>query len=214
MQTVAIPESFPALHFVFGGPNELTEEAYIAFCEANPDLRVERNPKGEIVIMPPAGMESDYRNSEVIVELGRWSRENGRGKAFGPSAQFLLPDGSALSPDAAWVSNEVLAQFSAKQRKGFVHLVPEFIVEVMSPGDRLRDAQQKMQQWIANGVQLAWLIDGDARTIHIYRYSETRSSERDDAPLVEVRTNILEIAGEGPVAGFMLPLETIWQGLS
>jgi Uma2 family endonuclease len=150
-------------------------------------------------------MESDYRNLKLAAKLDAWSEVDGGGKSFGPSAQFLLPDGAALSPDAAWVSNAALARFSAKQRKGFVHLVPEFIVEVMSPSDRLREAQEKMRQWVANGVQLGWLIDGDARTIYVYRPGEAEP---------EVLVGVGEIAGEGPVAGFVLPLEAIWKGLS
>jgi Uma2 family endonuclease len=116
--------------------------------------------------------------------------------------QFLLPDGSGLSPDAAWVSNEAWAALTRKQRRQFPPVCPEFVVEVMSASDRLRAAKAKMERWIANGVQLGWLIDGDAKTVYIYRPGRT----------AEKRRGILELAGEGPVEGFVLDLGPIWAG--
>jgi hypothetical protein len=60
-----------------------------------------------------------------------------------------------------------------------------------------------MELWIANGIELGWLIDGDARTVYIY--SKARS--------VRVRRNASSVAGEGPVTGFALDLRRIWAGL-
>jgi Uma2 family endonuclease len=178
-------------------------EAYLAFCRANPDLRVERTAEGEIVLMAPAGAESSYRSLDVASQLRAWARSDRRGRAFDSSIEFILPDGSALCPDAAWVSDESLSRLTPRQRKEFLHLAPAFIVEVMSPSDRLKSAKAKMEQWISNGVQLAWLIDGDAKTVHIYRQGF--------AP--KTRKNILELAGDGPIDGFVLDLKDIWKGL-
>ena len=182
---------------------KFTDEEYWAYCEANPDLRVERTAEGEIVFMPPAGGESDYRSAKVITYLTLWAERNDQGQAFGSSVQFILPDGSGLSPDAAWVSNESLAKLTKAQRKKFLRLVPEFVVEVLSPSDDLKEAKTKMERWILNGVKLAWLIDGDARTVYVYRKGHPAKTRR----------NIVEIAGEGPGAGFVLDLKRIWAGL-
>lgn len=201
MQTVAL--ELPA-RIVFEREKDTSLEAYLAFCRANPDVRVERTAEGDIVLVPPAGFESSFRNSDVTAQLTLWARKDGRGVASDSSAQFLLPDGSALSPDAAWVSKDSLKRLSREQRKEFLALSPEFVVEVLSPSDRLKDAKRKMERWIANGVQLAWLIDGDARTVHIYRKGQ--------AP--RTRRGIQQIAGEGPMEGFVLDLRAIWKGLS
>ena len=139
----------------------------------------------------------------VAAQLFNWAERDGHGKPFDSSAQFMLPDGSALSPDAAWVSNEALRRLSRQQRKEFLPLCPEFVVEVMSPSDRLKQAKEKMEQWISNGVQLAWLIDGDSETVYVYRKNRP----------IKTRRGILELAGEGPVAGFVLQLKSIWAGL-
>jgi Uma2 family endonuclease len=118
--------------------------------------------------------------------------------------RVFLPTGAAYSPDAAWVSNERLAQLTKEQKRKFLRLCPEFVVEVMSPSDRLKTAQAKMDDWMANGVQLTWLIDGDNETVYIHRSGEST---------VETRTGLSKLAGEGPLAGSELDLSEIWAGL-
>lgn len=179
-----------------------SDREYLAFCRANPELNVERTSEGEIVIVPPASPESSYREVNVGRYLVEWAEEDGRGKAFGSSVQFFLPDGSARSPDAAWVSNATLAKLNRAEKRSFPHLIPEFVVEVRSPSDRLNKVKAKMEKWMANGVKLGWLIDADHETVYIYRNGE-----------IEERRNIQKLAGEGPVKGFVLNLRSIWQGL-
>jgi Uma2 family endonuclease len=186
-----------------GNRRKFSDKAYLEFCETNPDLRVERTADGEIVMVPPAGGESSFRSLGAAMQLGVWAQKNGRGKAFDSSAQFMLPDGSSLSPDTAWVSIESLNRLSKDDRKVFLRLCPEFVIEVLSPSDRLQKAKAKMEQWIANGAQLGWLIDGDRQTVHIYQPNQP----------VETRKGILKLAGKGPVKGFVLQLRTIWDGL-
>jgi Uma2 family endonuclease len=171
--------------------------------QANPELNVERTAEGEIEILAAAGLESSYREVNVGRHLSEWSERDGRGQTFSPSVQFMLPDGSARSPDAAWVSNAALAKLSRAERQSFPHVVPEFFVEVRSPSDRLSKVKAKMERWIANGVKLGWLIDADHETVYIYRRGEP----------VEERRGIQKLAGEGPAKGFVLNLRPIWQGL-
>jgi len=203
MQVVALPKLIPVTLSDYGG-EKFSDAEYLAFCRANPNLRLERTAEGEILIVPPAGSESSYRNSKLTAQLDRWSEEDGRGKAFDSSGQFFLADGSALSPDAAWVSNVCLRSVPREKRKEFLHLCPEFVVEVKSPSDRLKQAKAKMEQWIANGAQLAWFIDGDAETVYVYRRGEP----------VKIHRGINKLAGEGPVEGFVLQLAAIWKGLA
>ena len=200
---VAIPKDATSVKLSYDAGAEPSDQAYLAFCRANPDLRVERNAKGEILIVPPAGSESSYRSLKVAAQLDMWAEQDGRGTAFESSAQFMLPDGSALSPDAAWVSNVSLRRLSRQKRKEFLPLCPEFVVEVLSPSDRLKDAKAKMEQWIANGAHLAWLIDGDAEALYVYRKNHA----------MKVHRGVAELAGQGPVEGFVLKLGAIWKGL-
>lgn len=200
LQMVALD---PPFRIVLERAKHHSLDAYFAFCRDNPNLRVERTAEGDIVPMPPAGYESSFRNADVTGQLLDWARNDGRGSVSDSSAQFVLPDGSALSPDAAWVSHKALAKLSAGQRRGFPRLAPEFVVEILSPSDRLKPAREKMEQWIANGVQLGWLIDGDAQVVYVYRKCHP----------VRIKRGVQQIAGEGPVEGFVLQLKSIWKGL-
>jgi len=204
MQVILPDQALPAKLIVNPKLRIDDDDEYFAFCMANPDVRFERTAQGEIVIVPPAGYESDYRTGDAFAQLREWAVRTGRGRASGPSVEFILPTRAALSPDAAWVSNGRLAKLSKEQLRKFPHLVPEFIIEVMSPSDRLKPAKEKMQEWIRGGVELAWLIDGDRRTVYIYRQGR---------PEPEKRTGINKLAGEGPVAGFKLDLTDIWAGV-
>ncbi|MBV8841479.1 MAG: Uma2 family endonuclease [Bryobacterales bacterium] len=202
-QVVTFPESISGSAIWDPGPEKLSDDEYWAFCEANRDLHIERTAKGEIVIIPPAGGEWGYRGAEIIGELRNWARRDGRGRTFDSSVQFFLPDGSGLSPDAAWVSNESLQRLTKQERTKYLRLTPEFVIEVLSSTDSLKQAKAKMDQWIANGVELGWLIDGDAETVYVYRKGHRSIA----------RQHIQEVAGEGPVAGFVLDLHPIWAGL-
>ena len=178
----------------------LTQDEYYEFCASNPDLRAELTAEGEIVIMPPTGGETSLRNNELARQLGNWARRDGRGRAFDSNIEYLLPDGSALSPDASWVDRQRLAPLTREQKRKFPPLAPDFVVELTSPSDRLPRVRKKMESWIANGVKLAWLIDADRRTAYIYR--PRREPEKLNAPP--------KLKGEGPVAGFVLDLAEIW----
>ncbi len=200
---LALPELGTPTTIAFDRRSRLSDAAYVDFCFANPDLRFERTGQGEIVVVPPAGMESDCHGVDIGIDLGIWARQDGRGRVFGSSVQFFLPDGSALSPDCGWISWARIASVDPTELKSFPHLVPEFIVEVMSPSDWLATAKRKMAVWMANGVELGWLVDGRHRRVHIYRQgAETRTHD-----------NAARLEGEGPIAGFRLDLSGIWAGL-
>ncbi|HLW76658.1 MAG TPA: Uma2 family endonuclease [Bryobacteraceae bacterium] len=200
---VVFPERTARVKFIFDSKRAMSDDAFYQFCIANPDLRMERTEQGEIVIVPPAGYESDFRNADVVAQLTNWAKRDRRGRASGPTTVFILPNGAALSPDAAWISNGRIEKVPKAERRGFMRVSPEFVVEVMSPSDRLKDAKGKMEVWIRSGVALAWLIDADRKTVHIYRaHGES-----------ETRSEIRKLAGEGPMSGFTLDLTEIWAGL-
>lgn len=203
MQLV-LPEITTPAKLILGPSQAMNDDAYYKFCTANPDLRIERSPQGEIIIVPPAGGESDYRSTDAAAQLVYWANKDGRGKAFGSSVEFILPSGAGYSPDAAWLSNKRLAKLTKQQRRKFLPVCPEFVIEVMSPSDRLKASKDKMLAWLAEGVELAWLIDGDHETVYIYRAGSQKP---------EKRTGIARLSGEGPVAGFVLDLRAIWAGL-
>ncbi len=96
-----------------------------------------------------------------------------------------------------------MAQFTKDEKKRFLSLCPDFVIELTSPTDRLEAVKAKMREWIENGAELGWLIDADRRTVHIYRSGQ----EPDEA------IGVNSLAGDGPLHGFQLDLEDIWRGL-
>ncbi len=196
MQITVDEANFPVK--LTSGP--MSDEEFLEFCADYPDYFVEMTAEGEIIIMPPNNPKAGARNTEIERQLANWAIEHGRGVATNAVTCFVLPDGSRLAPDAAWTSNEQFSSFSERQLSGAWHLCPDFVIEMRSPTDRLRTLRAKMQEWIDNGAQLAWLIDPDREAVEIYRPGQEP----------EIRTGIASIAGEGPVEGFVLDLRRVW----
>ncbi len=111
---------------------------------------------------------------------------------------FRLPDGSRLAPDAAWF-DETRWQRARAPGVRLPVFVPEFVIELRSPDDRLPIFREKMQNYMANCVQLAWLIDPARREVSIYRPGSEPEVLRDPE----------SVQGEGPVEGFVLRLDRI-----
>jgi Uma2 family endonuclease len=183
---------------------EFTDDDFFDFCQRQHKLlRIERNAEGEIIIMPPVGYEGGSIETEVLGELWDWAKHDGRGIALGPNTGTKLPDGSTLAPDAFWITKETWKAIPRKLRKKFAPCVPPFVIEVRSPSDRKKDLHEKMLVYMRNGVELGWLIDPISRTVRIYKQGE---------PFVELE-NPARVAGEGPVAGFVLDLKQIYEEL-
>ncbi|MEH1905515.1 MAG: Uma2 family endonuclease [Nostoc sp.] len=178
----------------------LTEDQFYEFCQLNRDFRIERNPAGELLIMPPTGSETDERNFNLVGQLWVWTKQDGRGVGFGSSGGFTLPNGAVRSPDAAWIKRDRWEAIPPELRKKFAPICPEFVIELRSQSDNLQILQNKMQEYIDNGTQLGWLIDRKQRQIFIYRPNIA----------VEVLNNPKTLCGEMLLPGFVLDLSQVW----
>jgi Uma2 family endonuclease len=179
---------------------DLTLDQLFELCRINGDLRIERTAQGDLEIMPPAGGASSHRGSKLTARLDGWAEADGTGIAFDSSAGFVLPNGAVRSPDASWVRRERLAGLSPQEKEKFLPLCPDFVVELRSPTDPLAAAEAKMREYMDNGVLHGWLIDPEARRVHIYR----KGGE------VEVLVNPASIAGDPVLPGFSLRLGPIF----
>ncbi|MFM6280994.1 MAG: Uma2 family endonuclease, partial [Dolichospermum sp.] len=147
----------------------MTDDQFFDFCQLNRHFRIERNQIGGLFIMSPTGSETEERNFNLIVQLGIWTKQDGTGVGFGSSGGFTLPNGAVRSPDAAWIKRTKWEIIPAEKRKKFAPICPEFVVELRSENDSLSTLKEKMQEYIDNGTQLAWLIDRKQRKVFIYR---------------------------------------------
>ncbi|WP_392532015.1 Uma2 family endonuclease [Nostoc sp. C117] len=147
----------------------LSDEQFYQLCLANRDLPLEMNAAGELIIVPPVGGESGNQEAGLIADLEIWNRQAKLGKVFSSSTIFILPNGAKRSPDAAWVKLERWEALTLEQRKKFPPLVPDFAIELRSETDRLKPIQEKMQEYIENGLRLGWLINPQDGNVEIYR---------------------------------------------
>lgn len=151
-------------------PQRMTDEEFYAFCRENPELKIEQDKYGNVIVMPPVSPESGNHESEIGIDLGLWNRRSKLGRTFSSSTMFTLPDGSKRMPDASWISHEKYDRLSEQERQTFAKIVPDFVIEVRSPSDSLTELKEKMTDaWIANGVRLAWLLDSESESAWVYR---------------------------------------------
>ncbi|MGK7939939.1 MAG: Uma2 family endonuclease [Crocosphaera sp.] len=187
-----------ALNLDFMG--QLTDEIFYQLCRHNPDIKFERNTKGEIIIMSPTGGETGNINAELLIEFGFWNRQYKLGKLFDSSTCFKLPNGSNRSPDIAWIKQERWDTLTPEEKEKFPPIYPDFVLELLSPSDSLKDTETKMQEYQDNGVKLGWLINRKKKQVEIYRLNQTK----------EILTSPQTLSGENILPKFTLNLQIIW----
>lgn len=180
---------------------EMDEDQLFEFCQLNREWRIERNAEGTLEIMPPTGGETSSRNASLTMQLGVWAKSDGTGIAFDSNGGFVLPNGAMRSPDASWVRRERLADLTPEQKKKFLLLCPDFVIELRSPSDPLAPIEAKMREYAENGARLGWLIDPEERKVHVYELGESvRVLEKPDG-----------LSGDPVLPGFVLDLKPIWE---
>lgn len=150
----------------------LTDEQFFHLCRDNLDFRFELTGDGELIVMTPTNPNTGRKNSRVIQRLANWTETDGNGECFDSSSVFTLADGSKRSPDAAWIRKDRWQALDAGEKERFSRICPDFVVELRSPSDRPADLESKMEAYIAQGVQLGWLLDPIDNRATIYRSGE------------------------------------------
>ena len=180
---------------------EMTKELFEQFCAMNDDMRIELTAEGIIEIMPPTFGFTGNRNIRVAAQLENWTTADDSGIAFDSSTGFTLPNGAVRSPDASWVNNARYDLLLPEEKDSFTPLCPDFVVELRSRSDRLSVLQAKMEEYMANGARLGWLLDPMEQRAHIYRPG--------------VQPEILDkpdsLSAEPELPGFTLDLTQIWE---
>lgn len=180
--------------------NLLTDDLLLAISDLNDCWRFERNTEGALEISPPAGLMSDDRSGELYFQLRHWSQG---GHVVGSSAGFRLPNGTVLGPDAAWISEERVADMVEDEVSLGVG-APDLVVEVRSRGQTLRKQQEKMEEWMAAGARLGWLIDPftDDGQAWVYREGTSEPQLLERPPT---------LSGEAVAEGLTIDLTKVWR---
>ncbi|MDB9466386.1 Uma2 family endonuclease [Dolichospermum circinale CS-1225] len=189
-----------ALTVNFKSVIDMTDEQFFELCQNNRDLRFERNANGDLIIMPPTGGETGNKNARITQQVMNWTDVDGTGIAFDSSTCFKLPNGADRSPDASWIKLERWDALSDEEKQKFPPICPDFVIELLSPSDSLKTTQEKMKEYIDNGVRLGLLINRKSRQVEIYRPGKE----------VEVLDSPATVSGEDVLRGFVLNLKIIW----
>lgn len=178
----------------------ITDKQFYQICRDNSDVKFERNAEGEILVVSPTGGETGIRNFDIIGQFWIWNNTYHLGYCFDSSTCFKLPNSANRSPDVAFIVKQRWESLSNKEREIFPPIAPDFVLELMSPSDSLKDTQDKMQEYMDNGVKLGWLIDCKNRQVEIYRQGQEK----------QVLENPESISGEDVLPKFILNLQAIW----
>lgn len=179
---------------------KIDDEQFFQLCRNNPELKLERNQTGEIIIMSPTGGETGKRNANLIIDFGLWNRRKKLGQIFDSSTGFKLPLGSNRSPDVAYIRQERWDKLTQEEKEKFPPIAPDFVLELKSNTDSLKQIQEKMQEYMDNGVKLGWLINPEKKQVEVYRQGQEK----------EVLNNPQTLSGEDILPEFRLDLALIW----
>jgi Uma2 family endonuclease len=178
----------------------MTNEQFYQFCLNNPELRIERSALGEITIMPPAFSDTGNRNVKISQQVANWADEDGTGEVFDSSSGFTLTNGATRSPDTAWILADRWNALTPEEQSSFAPIVPDFVIELRSNSDTVKGLQEKMEEYIENGVRLGLLIDRKNRRVHRYRPGQSP----------EILENPERVSCEPELPGFALKMAKIW----
>ena len=193
MYSISIPQGF-----------RVTAEQFEQLANYEQEARLELTALGELIIMSPTGGTAGRKNRRLTQQLGVWTDKDRTGESFDSSTVFILPNGARRSPDASWVKLERWNQLTTKEQDGFPPIAPDFAIELVSPSDlsnqRYQDLQNKMQEYLDNGVRLGWLIEPKSKTVEVYRQGKSP----------EILNNPKRLSGENILPGFILDLTNIF----
>ena len=193
------PSNYPIPPYLVG-LTQVTPERFKRLCHEHSDLRLELTSTGELIAMPPVGLQTSRRNADLTCQLAGWAQIDGGGVCFASCTGFVLPNNAIRSPDASWAKREKWEHLTKQQKEDFAPFCPDFVAELRSESDRLTSLHSKMLEYIANSASLGWLIDPLKRRVYVYR---------PDQELV-ILENPEIVSGDPLLPGFKLQMDGLW----
>jgi len=154
---------------------------------------------GRMVVREPAGLHHGSVAAQLLIAVGSHVARERLGRVVAAETGFTLrrdPD-TVRAPDVAFIRAD---RWPVAQTTGFGEIAPDLVAEVLSPGDRERDVQAKVADWLAAGTQLVWIIDPIGRVARVYR---------PDASVTTVAVTD-ELNGESVLPGFVMRVSELF----
>jgi Uma2 family endonuclease len=163
-----------------------------------PDGSRQELVKGVIITMPPPGRRHGVCCLKIGRRIGAYVDENQLGTAASNDTGFLMerdPD-TVRGPDISFWSRAKLPEVP----EGYIEVVPDLVVEVVSPSDHYARVQRKVNHYLEKGVRLIWVVDPEDRSVAVFREN--------------VKTKILSenevLSGEDVLPGFTCPVAELF----
>ncbi|MFN4845806.1 MAG: Uma2 family endonuclease [Dolichospermum sp.] len=179
---------------------KITDDQFFEMCQINELIKFERNADASLLLKPLLGGITSNINAGLTGELANWNDDKSQGVVFGSDVGFILQNGAIYSPSAVWIKLELWNNLTDEEQQKFPPLCPDFVIELLSSSDSLKTTQEKMKEYIDNGVRLGILINRKSRQVEIYRPGKE----------VEVLDSPDTVSGEDVLKGFVLHLGMIW----
>jgi Uma2 family endonuclease len=130
--------------------------------------------RGRIVMSPPAGWPHGSVGASLLIRIGNFVERHGLGHVLDSSAGYDLPSGDTVEPDISFISITRFAAGPAPQPGKFLRIVPNLVVEILSPATAQKDQTEKKAIYAENGVEEYWIVDNKRREIMVYPLSGKR----------------------------------------
>ncbi len=173
----------------------------------------EENPfeliDGEVVYMTPTKFQHSKIAVKLLMALNTHAEKNNLGQAF-METTFVMPDsddpnwvkGSRI-PDLMFINSERLAYYEAHmpdwENKPLI-LVPDLVVEIVSPTDSYSDIDRKVDGYLRDGVSLVWIIDPRRKKVNVVKTNSQIRLSVDDM-----------LTGNDVIGGFEIPVAAIFE---
>jgi len=145
-----------------------SDKEFKEFCRLNNELRIERLANGNIIVMPPTYTATGGKNASIFGEIYIWNKKSQLGKMFDSSTGFTLANQAVRAPDVSWIEKSRWAAIVQIEREDFAAICPDFVIELRLASDNLFSLREKMEEYIANGCRLAWLVDSSQKQTLVY----------------------------------------------
>jgi Uma2 family endonuclease len=156
--------------------------------------------EGELRRMSPAGHSHGRIGMVLALALGNYVRDKKLGSIYLAETGFKLktnPD-TVRAPDVSFIRQERVEQVG--DTEGFWPGAPDLAIEVNSPGDRVGEVEEKVQEWLDADTKLVWVVSPKLRVVTVYR------SLTDISTLTEKDT----LDGGDVVPGFQFPVAELF----
>ena len=182
---------------------ETTEQLKMTADEfaASPYAETHELIRGELFPIMPAGALHGVVANRLSAYLSMYVIENDLGEVMAAETGFKLENQSTVGADIAFVSKENLAKFGLPD--SFFPTAPDLAVEVISPSNTSEEISTKIEDYLASGSQLVWVVYPKRKVVVVYRANDTVSFLHETD----------ELDGEDVIPGFRCPLGKIFGNL-